>query len=61
MIEGFENVHTSNEYKFNGNEISKDEIDTFLPTYQSRDVNVMTIKLDNIKSLTYKGVKYEIE
>jgi|TARA_B100001093_G_scaffold519811_1_gene610666 hypothetical protein len=61
MIEGFENVHTSNDYEFNGNEIFKDDFETYLPTYQSRDVNVMTIKLDNIKSITYKGVKYEIE
>jgi hypothetical protein len=60
MIEGFENVHTNNTFFNEGDEIPKEEIETYLPNYQSRDVNVMTIKLDNIKKISYKGVRYEV-
>ena len=60
MYETFENQSIRNEYIHNGQPIQKDVIQSFLPTYNEREVQVFTMRTDNIKKISYKGVKYEI-
>jgi hypothetical protein len=60
MYETFEGQSVRNEYIHNGQPIEKEVIQPYLPTYNERDVKVFTIKTDNIKKLSYKGVRYEV-
>ena len=61
MYETFEGQSVRNEFFYNGNQIDKEVLTPFLPTYNDRDVQVFTISTDNIKKLSYKGVRYEVE
>ena len=60
MYETFEGQSVRNEYIHNGQPIEKEVIQPYLPTYNERDIKVFTIKTDNIKKLSYKGVRYEV-
>ncbi len=61
MYETFENQSIRNEYIHNGETIEKGVIQPFLPTYNDREVQVFTMRTDNIKKISYKGVRYEVE
>ena len=61
MYETFEGQSVRNEFIHNGQPIDKEVIQPFLPTYNDREVQVFTISTDNIKKLSYKGVRYEVE
>ena len=61
MYETFEGQSVRNEFIHNGVVIEKEVIQPYLPTYNERDVQVFTISTDNIKKLSYKGVRYEVE
>ena len=61
MYETFENKSMRNTYIHNGNEIQKEVFTPFLPTYQERDIQVFTIHIDNIKKVSLKGQRYEVE
>lgn len=61
MYESFDKVNSKTEYYTNEREVEKEELTPFLPPYQEREINVFTVKVDNIKKLSYKGVKYEVE
>jgi hypothetical protein len=60
MYETFENQSIRNEYIHNGETIEKEVIQPFLPTYNEREVQVFTMRTDNIKKISYKGVRYEV-
>jgi len=60
MYETFEGQSVRNEYVHNGQMIDKEVLTPFLPTYQERDIQVFTIKTDNIKKISYKGMRYEV-
>lgn len=60
MYETF-NGPVRNEFIHNGEVIDKEVLTPYLPTYNERDVEVFTISMDNIKKLSYKGVRYEVE
>lgn len=61
MYETFEGQSVRNEYIHNGEVINKEVLTPYLPTYNEREVQVFTIKTDNIKKISYKGVRYEVE
>jgi hypothetical protein len=61
MYETFEGQSVRNEFIHNGQPIQKEVIQPFLPEYKEREVQVFTIKTDNIKKISYKGVRYEVE
>ena len=61
MYETFEGQSVRNEYIHNGEVINKEVLTPYLPTYNDREVQVFTISTDNIKKLSYKGVRYEVE
>jgi hypothetical protein len=60
MYETFENQSMRNTYIHNGNEINKEVLSPYLPTYQERDIQVFTINIDNIKKVSLKGQRYEV-
>lgn len=61
MYETFEGQSVRNEFIHNGNPIEKEVLTPYLPTYNDREVQVFTISTDNIKKISYKGVRYEVE
>jgi hypothetical protein len=61
MYETFEGQSVRNEFIHNGNPIEKEVLTPYLPTYQERDIQVFTIKTENIKKISYKGMRYEVE
>jgi hypothetical protein len=61
MYETFEGQSVRNEFIHNGQPIQKEVIQPFLPEYKEREVQVFTIKTDNIKKISYKGVRYEVD
>jgi hypothetical protein len=61
MYETFEGQSVRNEFFHNGQPIEKEVLTPYLPTYNDREVQVFTISTDNIKKLSYKGVRYEVE
>ena len=61
MYETFEGQSVRNEFIHNGQTIDKEVLTPYLPTYNDREVQVFTISTDNIKKLSYKGVRYEVE
>jgi len=61
MYESFDKLTVKNEFTHENEVIEKEVFEPFLPTYKERDINVFTVKMDNIKKLSYKGVRYEIE
>ena len=61
MYETFEGQSVRNEYVHNGLQIDKEVLTPYLPTYQERDIQVFTIGMENIKKISYKGMRYEVE
>lgn len=61
MYETFEGQSVRNEFIHNGEVINKEVIEPYLPTYNDREVQVFTISTDNIRKLSYKGLKYEFK
>ena len=61
--ETFDNSHIETKYiDENGNPIEKEVFQPFLPTYNNdRDVKIFSVGVENIKGISYKGVKYEVE
>jgi hypothetical protein len=61
--ETFDNSHIETKYiDENGNPIEKELFQPFLPTYNNdRDVKIFSVGVENIKSISYKGVKYEVD
>ena len=56
MYETFENQSIRNEYIHNGQPIEKEVIQPFLPTYNEREVQVFTMRTDNIKKFSFFSI-----
>lgn len=61
MYETFEGQSVRNEFVHNGVVIDKEVLTPYLPTYQDRDIQVFTIKMNNIKEVSFRGQRYEVE